>query len=229
MAQGLCRYYFLTACLFLFLAIFCANFQNQYKDAVCVPSKTAASIASTGTQTTAANTTSGSNSTINQLVTQVLDLQLTKIPSVLIGFYATLVALNSIIFLILLYFSKFLPRDFAKMGRILNCIGALLKIFPKLMILLHYIICILILVIIGQVGNGSCKNSYTIDSDGLPKETKMQSDGVILVLILSSLWILMHFGGSIVRSMIYIDPFLADPYDPTANRFYRLICQTFGP
>jgi hypothetical protein len=60
-----------------------------------------------------------------------------------------------------------LPSEFAKekMGRIANLLGFFLKSFPRLIILLHYIVLILLLVMIGQVGNGSCARSVrAIDS-----------------------------------------------------------------
>eukprot|EP00347_Sterkiella_histriomuscorum_P012281 403369191 len=197
-----------------------SNINKRLKNAVCIkpPSNTVATV----------NTTTG-NSTLNNLVASVLDLQLTTVPGVLVGFYATEVALNSIIFLLLLYFGRLLPRDFAKMGRIMNCSGALLKIFPKLIILLHYVIIILILVVIGQVGSGTCKNSQIINKEGLPEKTKLHENGIVLISIISPLWILMHFGGTVIRSMLYVDPFLLDPYDPKGNRFYRILCQTCGP
>ena len=124
---------------------------------------------------------------------------------------------------------RLLPKDFAKMGRILNCSGALLKIFPKLIILLHYIILILIIVVIGQVGSNNCKESARVGSNGLPEKTSMHDEGVILVSIISPIWLLMHFGGTVVRSMLYVDPFLLDPYDPKGNKIYRILCQTCGP
>ena len=127
--------------------------------------------------------------------------------------------------LLILYFGRFLPKDFAKLGRILNCMGIWLKLLPKFIILLHYVIFILILVVIGQVANGSCAKSQIIDSDtNLPEDTNMQKDATILAGIISGMWVLMHFGGYVIRSLLYVDPFLLDPYDPKANRVWRILC-----
>ena len=95
------------------------------------------------------NTTNGTTEEEPGIVDSVLNIQLTKVPGVLVGFYATETALTMLMVLLLMYFGRFLPRDFAKLGRILNCFGILLKLLPKLIILMHYVIFILILVVVG--------------------------------------------------------------------------------
>ena len=161
----------------------------------------------------------------------MLNIQLYEVPRVLVGFYATQTAFASLIVILMLYFNSFLPKDFARMGRMLNCFGMFLKVLPKLLIFMHYIIFILILVVIGQVGRGQCSNAEVLDSTGHkpPQPVPMQRDATILAGIVSALWVLMHFGGFVIRSLLYVDPFLLDPYDPKANRVYRVMCQTCGP
>lgn len=39
----------------------------------------------------------------------------------------------------------------------------------------------------------------------------------------------MHIGGGVARSLIYADPFLADPVDPTEGRIYSYLFKKFGP
>ena len=77
-------------------------------------------------------------------------------PGVMAAFYATELALTVVTCLLLFYFGRFLPKDFAKLGRFLSCLGMLLKLFPKLIVLLHYVILILIVVLAAQVGNKNC-------------------------------------------------------------------------
>lgn len=62
--------------------------------------------------------------------------------------YAVEGSLYILVTLLYLWFKTYLPREFAKLGRIKKCIGILLKIFPKLIVLLHYVILILIIVVI---------------------------------------------------------------------------------
>ncbi len=152
MSNNLCRYYFLIGCIFIFLAAFTSNYANTYADYVCVREKQTA----TSNQSSSSNTTSDSSSVLSNVtssvtnkINEVLSQQLTLIPHVLTGFYATEVSLAFLTCLLLFYYSTLLPRDFAKLGRILSCIGILLKISPKLIILLHYVILIIIFVMIG--------------------------------------------------------------------------------
>ncbi len=52
----------------------------------------------------------------------------------------------------------------------------------------------------------------------------MQDDGVIVVCILFGLWFAMHVAGSVIRSLMYVDPFMLDPYDAKGNKVYRVVC-----
>ena len=80
------------------------------------------------------------------------------------GLYATEFALTFLTVLLIGFFvwSKQLPSDFSKdsLGRIVRGLGFLMKFLPRLIILFHYIIGILLLVMIGQVGSGQCDISY---------------------------------------------------------------------
>ena len=213
MAEGICRYYFFTACLFLFLAIFTGTYKSTFKDDVCVK--------------LSSNTT-----TSQQLTTaDILTVKLTNIPGVMMGFYATEFGLTFVVVVLLLYFKRLLPRDFAHMGRILKCFGLWLKIFPKLIILMHYIILILLVVFIALVGSNQCRYSYRKSDIGMPSATPtdMQKQGVVLAIITVFLWVVMHIGGCIVRSMLYTDPFLTEPEDPKGNQILRIIFIRCGP
>lgn len=106
--------------------------------------------------------------------------------------------------------SRQLPSEFSKekLGRIAGFFGFLLKVCPRILVLIHYIICIILLAFLGELGNGQCVVS--IAPDNITKTT-MQRDGIIMAAILSILWVFMHIGGWITRSLIYVDPYMADP------------------
>ena len=46
------------------------------------------------------------------------------------------------------FFRTKLPKDYAKMGKILRCCGIGLRLFPKLLIIVHYIVLVLIIAVI---------------------------------------------------------------------------------
>ena len=218
MLDGLCKYYFLLSLIFIFLAVFCSIFVSTYKTDKCLGDPVVVT----------SNTTTTTNST---MVQEVLSLQLTSMPAILCILYAVEGALLIVVTMLYLWFSTYLPRQFGKLGRIIKCCGIFLRIFPKLVILMHYIILILIIVLIAQVANGACAKSFKIDANGLVTNvpTDMQLQGVVLTLIVTVLWLLCHIGGWIVRSIINIEPFIIEPEDPQANRFIRLLCIRCGP
>jgi hypothetical protein len=112
--------------------------------------------------TTSNNTTSTNSSTIadkaSELLAKVLSLKLVDMPKILVGFYATEFALTFLTVLLIGFFSwsKQLPSEFNKdsLGRIVRGLGFLMKFLPRFIILFNYVIGIILIVMIGQVGNG---------------------------------------------------------------------------
>lgn len=226
MAIGLLRYYFVNAAIFLFLAIYCAQFKSEFKSDVCYAGYT-----TTTTANATVNATSNSSalSNVTSTIESALNLKLTTIPGVLTGFYAAEFSLSVLSGLILYYFLSFVPKDFASIGRFRNLLGLFLKLFPKLIIFLHYIILIIICAQIGYVGGGKCKNAKHLATDGTQTTGAMERAGIIMIIILSALWIVQHIGGAVMRSILNVDPFLAEPDDPSSNRIYAVICKKCGP
>lgn len=87
-----------------------------------------------------------------------MSLKLPVTALALLGLYATAVACTSLTVLLLLFFgwTRQLPSEFAKerLGRVARWLGFLTKALPRLVVMLHYIVLIVILVLIGQVANG---------------------------------------------------------------------------
>ena len=61
------------------------------------------------------------------------------------------------------------------------------------------------------------------------KITTMQSEAVILTIICAFLWVIMHLGGSIARSVINLEPYMASPIEGNSGSFLRTMCVTCGP
>lgn len=148
-------------------------------------------------------------------------------PIVLVGLYATEVSITLLIVLLMIFFawSRPLPSDFSKdnFGRIAGCLGCILKTTPRLVILFHYIIAIVLLVMMGQVGRGDCAESVSASDytsaisakkdTNLLTRTPMQKEATVLIIVLSIVWTVMFMGGWVTRGLIYIEPYLVDPYD----------------
>jgi hypothetical protein len=61
------------------------------------------------------------------------------------------------------------------------------------------------------------------------KMTTMQNEAVILTILCSFLWVVMHIGGSIARSVINVEPYMASPIEGNSGSFLRTMCVTCGP
>lgn len=61
------------------------------------------------------------------------------------------------------------------------------------------------------------------------KMTTMQNEAVILTILCSFLWVIMHIGGSIARSVINVEPYMASPIEGNSGSFLRTMCVTCGP
>lgn len=76
------------------------------------------------------------------------------------------------------------------------------------------------------MGTGGCK--YAVHASNLAVG-EIQTAATIQVIALLAFWIIMHFGGAVIRSILYYDPYLLDPFDPTANKVLNAIVRVFGP
>ena len=125
-------------------------------------------------------------------------------PKTLAIFYIVECVLCLIVGLQIYYFSGYLPREFSKLGRICNCFGALMKLFPKVINLMHGIILILIVVAIAKTAGNGCEQSSHVDSatGAIIINNQMHNDAIIMIIIVSALWILMHLGGAVIRSLL---------------------------
>lgn len=71
-------------------------------------------------------------------------------------------------------------------------------------------------------------NPEVTDKSAL-KYTAMQKEGTVLIAILTILWFIVAIGGWVTRSLIYIDPWYADPVDFKGNGVLRCLFVNCGP
>jgi hypothetical protein len=132
------------------------------------------------------------------------------------------------------------PSEFDndKLGRIARILGFFMKSFPRIVVLIHYLILVMLVVLMMQIFSGTCIVSVTQADNDIPldltqpltwKTTEMQNEAVVLLIICFFLWIIMHIGGAVVRSLMSVDPYMATPPDPEGGKFLRIMCVTCGP
>lgn len=146
-----------------------------------------------------------------------------------------ILAISYIIILVLSIFlscvinalSNQLPEDYLNMGKCKRFLACFCKIFPPVLIILSWINFILIIVIwIMLVVNKDYK--YTDEKTGT-ENTDYEGDVKVLNLVNSIAWILLHYGGAVVRDMTYQEPFMYSPDTGEPNCFRTLFLKKLGP
>lgn len=123
--------------------------------------------------------------------------------------------------------SNQLPEDYINMGKCKRFLACFCKIFPPVLIILSWINLILIVVIwIMLVVNKDYK--YTDEKTG-KENTDYDGDVKVLNLVNSIVWILLHYGGAVIRDMTYQEPFMYSPDTGEPNCFRTLFLKKLGP
>ena len=105
-----------------------------------------------------------STDTSTSTTTTTTKAALTVLPGILTIIYAIECALCILIAGHLLCYSYRIPKDFAKLGRIMKIDGCIFKLLVKLCRLIHYIVLFMIIGEGAEVGTGSCKNALHVKS-----------------------------------------------------------------
>ena len=128
--------------------------------------------------------------------------------------------------------------DASKLSRLARILGFLCKSLPRLIVFLHYLVLLVLLIMLGQVAGNKCGLSVRSITEGatvdLSKKetyevTQVQGEAAVLVGVLSVMWVVMHVGGWIAKSLIYVDPYIVEPWDPNRGKILRVICISCGP
>ena len=157
--------------------------------------------------------------------------------------YKTLTLIIAIIYIIYLVLSLFLscvsnmmsnqtPEDYIKIGTCKKFLACFCKILPPVLILLSWVNFILFVVFWILIAIGKCEYSDS-DTPGKfvkPKDYKdYYNDNKVLILVNSCFWVLLHYGGAIVRGMTYVEPFMYSPEIGKPNLLKTLFLKKLGP
>lgn len=153
--------------------------------------------------------------------------------------FAIMIIIIAVVFILLFAMSIFLscvinslsnqlPEDFINIGAIKKFLACFCKIFPPIILILSWINFILIIVIwILYV----TKHCYENDSTKVnaTNETKYFRDVRTLNIVNSIIWVVLHYGGSIIRDMTYQEPFMYSPDTGKPNCCRTLMLKKLGP
>ena len=168
------------------------------------------------------------------------NIDLDKVPVTEGNIYKTLTLIIAIIYIIYLVLSLFLscvsnmmsnqtPEDYIKIGTCKKFLACFCKILPPVLIILSWVNFILFVVFWILITVGKCEYSYS-DSPGKFMDKKDYfNDNKVLILVNSCFWILLHYGGAIVRGMTYVEPFMYSPEIGKPNMIKTLLFKKLGP
>ena len=154
--------------------------------------------------------------------------------------YKTLTLIIAIIYIIYLVLSLFLscvsnmmsnqtPEDYIKIGTCKKFLACFCKILPPVLILLSWVNFILFVVFWILIAIGKCEYSYSDTPGKFLKPKDYYNDNKVLILVNSCFWVLLHYGGAIVRGMTYVEPFMYSPEIGKPNLLKTLFLKKLGP
>ena len=154
--------------------------------------------------------------------------------------YKTLTLIIAIIYIIYLVLSLFLscvsnmmsnqtPEDYIKIGTCKKFLACFCKILPPVLIILSWVNFILFVVFWILITVGKCEYSRSDTPGKYMDEKDYFNDNKVLILVNSCFWILLHYGGAIVRGMTYVEPFMYSPEIGKPNMIKTLLFKKLGP
>ena len=154
--------------------------------------------------------------------------------------YKTLTLIIAIIYIIYLVLSLFLscvsnmmsnqtPEDYIKIGTCKKFLACFCKILPPVLIILSWVNFILFVVFWILITVGKCEYSKSITPGKFMDKKDYFNDNKVLILVNSCFWILLHYGGAIVRGMTYVEPFMYSPEIGKPNMIKTLLFKKLGP
>lgn len=154
--------------------------------------------------------------------------------------YLGLLIVIGIIYMVMLAMSLFMaltinilsnqtPEDFIKIGCCKKFFACFCKLLPPIFIILSWINFILIVVVWIFIAMGKCEKCRTEDYSHPYSSDYYYKKVRTLNIVNSIFWVVLHYGGGIVRAMTYVEPYMYDPEIGNPNCCKTLLFKKLGP
>lgn len=154
--------------------------------------------------------------------------------------YISFIFLIAFIYLIIFILSIFLsftinalsnqtPEDFIQMGIFKKIFACLCKIFPPILIILSWLNFIFIIVLWILIGISKCNDCQSKNPKNPVSTTYYYNKVISLMITNSIIWVVVHLGGSVIRAMTYVEPFMYDPEIGNPHFCKVLFFKRLGP
>lgn len=227
-------YYFIITILTLAIAIFNLSISSTGSNYKCYQLKTMtegeyASYKELNTDTTAPTASTKVENNVTYYIVPTSGSNLYNSVAMVIGIlYLIIMALSVLLSLILLWLSDLVPEDFVNMGWFKKWTAIVTKIFPPLIVLVHWVVFILIIVFWIGIGIGTCEVSQPATAEYGFNSLKYHDDCITLQIVNSVIFFCLHYVAAIVKDMIYIEPFMYSPIIGKPN-IVDYALKTVGP
>jgi hypothetical protein len=144
-------------------------------------------------------------------------------------FYIVIVALAIILAFLTFKMADMVPDDFINISKFKLFFACFCKILPMMLVILHYIILVIIIVIWGFNGTKSCYLSASPLPGVLKNPTYYYQQVLILNIVTTIFWMLIHFGGAIIRDATYQEPYMYAPMVGKSGTCSYVILKKLGP
>ena len=138
--------------------------------------------------------------------------------TILAFIYLGMCGLSLLLCLVIFTMENQVPDDFLNMGKCKRLIAVLCKLIPMLFIIIHWVLFLIIFVLWILLITGNCVISRSITPGDLRNSKKYYTDSLMMNIVTSCLWILIQYGGAIIREIVYKEPFMYSP----SNLFFKL-------
>ena len=143
--------------------------------------------------------------------------------------YIILLAMSLFLACITNYLSNQLPDDYINMGTCKKFLACFCKILPPCFIILSWLNLIFFIVVWIFILSKKCKYSTTMTPGKLINPDYFFKVHRTLNIVNSIVWILLHYGGAVIRAMTYVEPFMYSPEVGNPNFFKTLMLKRLGP
>ena len=143
--------------------------------------------------------------------------------------YIILLAMSLFLACITNYLSNQLPDDYINMGTCKKFLACFCKILPPCFIILSWLNLIFFIVVWIFILSKKCKYSTTMTPGKLINPDYFFKVHRTLNIVNSIVWILLHYGGAVIRAMTYVEPFMYSPEVGNPHFCKTLMLKRLGP
>jgi len=154
---------------------------------------------------------------------------LTLFQSILAILYLIILGLTFFLALIVNYLSNQIPEDFLMIGKCKSFLALFCKVFPPLIVMIHWVIFVIVVINWIFIAIDTCKVTTTTVPGTLIIPMQYFSDSSMCLIVTSAIWFFLHYIGAILKDLSYVEPFMHNPRTEESSAFVHVVLNTLGP